>query len=180
VLQQKSQNGTLPVYATIGQVSVNSSAAVTFTQGDYVCADAANGGKVVDHLTTACPSTERFIGIVAATDLVSVPSHSIALAMGAPSPVQFTSKITMQSAQTYPLSYIAQFTAPAAGFYRLSCAIFPTTFSTTEWLVECAVLVTQNGEPAQEAIQLNYAEMETPVSSIIHPSSSIVALTRIT
>ena len=62
---------------TQGLASVNSSAAASFTAGDYVCVDGTNAGKVVDGGTTACAAGSG-VGIVYATD-ASVTSHSVAL-----------------------------------------------------------------------------------------------------
>jgi fibronectin-binding autotransporter adhesin len=73
-----AKNGAIPYYAISGTASVNSSAAASFTQGDYVCTDASNAAKVVDNGTTACPSGQRQVGIVKTTDS-SVSTHVVAL-----------------------------------------------------------------------------------------------------
>jgi hypothetical protein len=67
-----------PAYATAGIVQVNSNAAASFTQGDYVCSDPVNLGVVVDNGTAPCPSGQVKVGIVALTDS-SVTSHWVAL-----------------------------------------------------------------------------------------------------
>lgn len=76
----QTNNGTDPVYATQGVVIVNSQASSTFTNGDYVCADASNGGVVIDNGTTACSNLQ--IGFVYITDPVTTTSHNVYLAMG--------------------------------------------------------------------------------------------------
>jgi hypothetical protein len=109
----QSKNAGTPVYATVGQVSANSSAANVFTQNDYVCSDAANPGKVVDNATTPCPSTERFIGIVSFSDMLSHTSHSIVLALGAPSPAV--------NAWTYSVYAIAAYSATPCDAVTKTC-----------------------------------------------------------
>jgi hypothetical protein len=81
VLQNK--NGSVPVYSSTGQVTVNSNSMLSFVQGDIVCTDPNHGGKVLDNGTAPCSSGTRFIGIVAKSDS-SAPSHAIMLTLGPP------------------------------------------------------------------------------------------------
>jgi hypothetical protein len=77
-----AKNGTIPVYAVAGTVSVNSQASTTFTAKETVCTDASNPAKVINNgINTPCVSPQRQVGIVKTTNTGT--SHTVTLQFSA-------------------------------------------------------------------------------------------------
>ena len=83
----------------------------------------------------------------------------------APAGVVFSETVPNQNAITN--IYATAFTTTAAGIYRISGLIYPTTLSSSAWTVEIACSVAQNGSAgaANQTYLLNQCAIGTAISS---------------
>lgn len=70
-------------------------------------------------------------------------------------------------------AYATVYTTPAAGLYRVTGCIFPTTFSSTTYIAEIALNVSQQGIAQGQAYVLQQCTLSSPVSA---PTSNNILL----
>jgi hypothetical protein len=155
----QNQNRGTSVYATIGQVTANSNsvAATTFTRGDYVCADLAYPGKVLDNGTTPCPAIDKFIGIVVATDSLGRFNHTVALDMGPSAPLGPIVDIATRDPRVVP--YVASWQGTTTTTGTISSSANPnylTVASTSTWQIGNGIYVTGAGNSGGTAPLISY------------------------
>lgn len=83
-------------------------------------------------------------------------------------------KLTGQTAIAYPAN-LAVFTAPADGLYRVSGSAYPTTLSSSSWVINATLVVTQKDGAVLQAVDLDEIDIQTgnrPVDSVIEVNSS--------
>jgi hypothetical protein len=73
-------------------------------------------------------------------------------------------------------AYSTVYTTSAAGIYRVSATIYPTTLSSSAWTVEVAAQVTQNGSTGPEGDELVAATIGTTFGALATTLSRTYAL----
>lgn len=83
-------------------------------------------------------------------------------------------KFTGQTAIAYPAN-LAVFTAPSDGLYRVSGSAYPTTLSSSSWVINTTLVVTQKDGAVLQAVDLDEINIQTggrPTDSVIEINSS--------